>query len=963
MFEPVDDAGPASAFLGDFFTADSRYSGGERQLRYFTSVYVSTPGDARLANIIATLAAKSGPKVVLVDGHPRSGKTFLTAAAISKWIHSDPVRFAKKCWWTAGIDCRKVYDDPDADGPVDDVPTLANKIAAALEAHPHRADLQVVLLDDILGTNVLRPLGDSPDRLLPYFQFEDREANPWLRHLSDDCVLVITSRSLFFFVLESLLGSDVRGLATKQPVHCLRWGMFRPRDLSKVPPWGFDSATLEEINLRTWKEHPLLDQPNLFTQRQRNSLVIQSSPMTAFTQTQGRLTPLQKTAAAYVLFGEDLCTLADQVDRLSEGRQSGWPGPWHPDAGRKLRHAYAVAIAPGLVFLGDGAYTAIGLSQAESKSLAVSLYYTDDDLDLGRLPNEYYMVALNDHFGRSRRTEENVAGATSETYTASVVRAYKNILLPNGESHSDKSVKSLRLAVGLVLRGLIERARYSGTKPHWDELRGLPEFQNLLQWFHDATPDGCLLLTFEEKGECIDTREQYKPGLAAAISWALYKLDWKDRPQVGVSASAWFLQQVERFAHAGVADTPNDGRDWQMGWSSFSAFYSSFLQWAIQAAASGDDTSHELLRRIVDTSQFTPEARADIEVILRDEFSWALLEECYSVIDVGGANLGILNDPMPDPTASMTTADVVARVNLYFTLAWHNRWLDGYVGGAGRPEADAGPPPSHHHQVGAARRLAKDKWLEWANRAHQWQVRYHVWVTRMVREKPYLLDFNLEYHWRHFVTQKAQWMRDWSYQEDPLAYEQSWSEIAEGSPKPTHNEYLADIADILIGHPLLVPDDSVQPVNEGRAYYRRIRNILFLVATRAGWFPRLAPFLRNLGEKFPPGDGVTDTEREVNKYVLEAVFELHRQGMFEPIRLRRGRSEEGESLLEWCRNRLAETHKRAQADLEAAWQNYLDTLQKVTHDLDLLPPLNGWRQVLDEVTRATDAVLQIRGSH
>jgi hypothetical protein len=887
---------PADVFCEDFFLADGKHPNGTEAHRLFLNAFVPPP---RFASLKQWLTRCPGPpRLVFLDGHPCSGKTFSAARAVADLI--DEQRLTPDHWWTAGQDSYKVCPRYETD-----LGRAVAEVERQLVKCPHLKELRYVLLDDLLGTQRPRPLLTAKDlpvkdagALRPYFT-HDRDTNPWLRLLPDGCTVVITGRSLFFLILEAFLDLDVRNLgagpaAAAATTH--RWGTFRTHsgDLAGA----VDRTTVAEISKRNRANHPL---------KEHERLLFQAAPLLAFDFDPDHrpLGPEQtklRAIAAEVLFGEDMYTLAKLVGEF-RGKSRDWidAPQWSREARRKVETAYVMSLAPGLLFLGPEAHEALAIDRALGQQLADSLYFSDRELQSGRLPNELYMPALDKHLG---------------TYAPGAIEAFVACVRSTAEA-SNKSVSAFP-GIGLGLRGLIERGRCPYTHPPWEELRAIPAFIDLFQDYQTNQRKRDFLLDLEFSERVPRGAHESNPGLAAAVGWALYKFFRSEQHRrVRRAAQDWFQDCLQKLNHRLRDATPGADR----GWDTLAAFYSTFLQWAIKMRAVED---LNLVNEVVTGADLGRRRAPWLRLILDDQLVGAVLDRGYDLSDLTrDLESALTEKPSGDWDDAAKKRELATRL---LSLAWHNRWMgpSGALLKAWKAEALEATRRGDPEPV----RLQESAWKDFTDMARDWLEQHRDRALQLVREEPALIEFALQYHWCHFLTQRAVWMRDWCLEEDPNLYERSPGQITAGAPERRDNRLLADIADALIQGTAAHPGGP-----------RSVRNILLLIGSRWDRLPngRLVQLLDQVDHQLHAAG-----ERSALLYhVLQAIFELSRQGFLDPRRagLAPDRVTDCQAFLRWCWEKLNET------TVGSAWRSYREGLREVTHPLDLLPREDGWEDV------------------
>jgi hypothetical protein len=847
-------------FLDDFFEAGGYHPNGARALEHFRSAFVFPP---RFKNLVADLKPAIGEKkVVVVDGHPRSGKTWCVVKALEEVI--DQLELSPDEWWTSGLDSLKV-------SPTDasDLYNAACQVQLELAERPA---LRLLFLDDFFGTNQPRPLGSAvyDQSARPFFRWNEEE-NPWLQCLrgSSGYTLVITGRSLHLTLADILLDLKIRERATATSdiiVLNQRHGLFRTFD--KGEPFGaFEKETLKEVCKRNREHHPLKDDGD-------PDWLIIAAPLLAFDEDKDQhITEQQKEYAASALFGEDVESLAEKLTTVEElDVDSDILANWRYPTLDKLYKSYLVTIAPGLLFLDPSAYESLLIKEEISELVVRSLYLYEsiDEFRSGRLPNEFYMIAINEHL--ERRIDL-------------AARVFVQLVNPSGNE-----LEGTENIPALGIRGLLERGQHKRVSGALDRLLEVREFRELVDFYLRKKND-CLLHLERNKSDLnSDCLVRLNPGLAAAIGWALYNFFDRTEHRVRTTVVEWFPARFEALLRECnfQSSATESGLNITSG-RNVVATYSTFLQWVIKMDTAPVEDG--LLDNILKLPDKCPEVLEErLRIVLEDELLWALNLN-YDNLRTLPRVKEILEFISEERTSSATWTDKDTRlsVNRLFALAWHNEWLD---------KGDE----------------------DFREKASDWIQVFRQDILERINAKPELLDDNLRYHWCHFITQRAVWMRDWCFQNDPNEFERSYSQITRGSQNPDHNDLIADIATAL------VQNENISS--------RRIRNMLLLVGTRA---ERIREIGKITGEIDKLLDAKGCRDEDMAEAVLQAIFELARQGFLDKWS---GGIVGGFDL--WCQEKMNALH----AYLDEAWLPYWTELEDLTH-LDLLPRKEkGWMDVL-----------------
>ncbi|HJQ69151.1 MAG TPA: hypothetical protein VKA70_09275 [Blastocatellia bacterium] len=856
-------------FLEVFFQAGGNHPNPVEAMEHFHNAFVRPP---QFHNLIRELRPEQGrKKVVIVDGHPRSGKTFSVARAVAHLV--DELDSPNQ-WWTSGADSLAVFPSND-----DNLYDGALKVQSQLEEY---SSLKLVLLDDFLGTNQPRDLGRTPYDLSvrPFFVWD--EENPWLRCLSEGSTLIITARSLHLTLADLALDVKIRKGTNEVDVINVRnprRGIFRT--FEKGEHFGaFDEKNLRMVYAKNKKYHPL---------RTDLDWLIIAAPLLAFYKNEA-LSESQKEFAARILFSEDLEVIAEKVKQVENLKPDQAPADWRSRVLCQLYKTYLVAIAPGLLFLDKISYTSLGIDD-EVRDIVVEGLYLNESIDefcSGRLPNEFYMIAINEHLDKYIDLAASVF-AHVVNYPGSPKMKADNI-------------------PGLGLRGLLERGLHKKEKGAMERLLAVRDFTELVDLYLKQEPNCLLHLEYCKEPLSRRCSVVLSPGLSSSMGWALcnFFVDQPDRIREAITE--WFaprfkvmLDNLKYYESEwrtdpklAESDYKNTIPDYDSRWDVVPA-YSTFLQWVIKIDQS--PVTGGFLDQIIGLyNDYADGAKKELRIVLEDELLWAWGEGLLQLTQLPSVK-SILSflDPTERAQDGHDYDERVLLANRLFTLAWHNKWME----------------PSD-------RDLSAKAW--------GWLRHYSDKTLEYLEDQPALLDENLRYHWEHFITQRAAWMRDWCFQNDPTEFERSYSKVARGSDNPDHNELIFSIADKLI---------SGRDFNE-----RRIRNLFLLLGTRASRIQNIGV----IAEKIDWMIERNGNRRESISNLLQAIFELGRQGFLDDWS-----ENTTEPFRDWCKRKLHENKRY----IEAAWDRYWDELDKVTlTHLDLLPRQEkGWNDVLPKSLR------------
>ena len=846
--------GKIHPFVRDFFSAGGKHPTSEISQRHFARAFVSPVGFEALLDDLRPVQGQR--KIVVVDGHPRSGKTWCVLRALQQIIEEQGIVEGE--WWTAGMDSMAVFSDG-----LSDLHSGSKAVLAALEENRTRSRL--IFLDDFLGTNQLREMGASfLDRSVRPFLTWD-ENNPWMFHLAEGGTLVITGRSLHVTLVEMLLGINLRPPVSQRAnitVSNPRRGLFRTFDRNDL--YGaFNSTLLETVCELNVKYHPL---PHKTAEQQR--WFVMAAPILAFGHPRGiQMTNPTKRCAARILFGEDLDSLAHLLGRTMSIDNSLDKSSTSTNVLNDLLESYLVAIAPGLLFLDRAAYNSLGIAQQHAiDRIAVQglyLYESNAAFTCGRLPNEFYMTAIHDHLG---------------THLSEAATAFARLALRGNLNPPPKEL-------GLGLRGILERNLRTSdvaTLPLQDD----SEFATLLRIYQESYADALLSLEAGNFDDYSDLPSSLSPGLAAAIGCVGKFPEQFGPKKLDTVILVWFPRRFRELAKHG---TELAGQGDIIVVDDLIAVFSVFLQWVFELVRRDPSNGVALLNGYLnifeDLAEDFPELTNRLKIVIEDQCAWARIEELGHP-EVLERRLQFLSGDALSRCGNASEAYCLA--NRFFSLAWHNEWME------------------------------KDE-LTIATKAARWIDNVAEQALEIIEREPHLVADNLQYHWCHFITQRAAWMRDWVFHDDPIQFEREYSKVAYGCKSEKYNEHFAMIARAVIHHAQSDP--------------RSVRNVTLLLGTRAKRIPLLGELTGMLDSL------MADEKRSgtISVEVLMAIFELGRQGFLEAWS-----DNVTDEFRQWCKTVVEASHSVA----EQAWVPYYKELGRVTH-LDLLPnKYRGWPGVL-----------------
>jgi hypothetical protein len=575
---------------------------------YFEETFVC-PNDFDL--LVEAVGSISEPKLIVIDGHAKAGKTWYAAAAIAKVLDQNASADCKS--W--GEDSRELFDGPNS--PAKNVYSATVEVAGEMTLRQR----QLFFIDDLFGTVDLRSLGNGEDELLALATFFDADSvGPkclW-QLLHSGGTLVMTSRSSLLTAAEIILGCRIRPTKRSSALF-LRTprGLFRRKDGSVGG--SFDRTELEEIV----KRHKRQAEPNY-----------PLPDITAFAPDAPR--EIAARGIHEVLFGPDFDALAAAVEYLKHLKRRAEKagssnGAWESKLTRMCR-AYVLEIAPGLVFLGPAGYRTLGIeSDADIVSNDLYLRHQSGLNEYTRVPSEFYVEALRSHF-------KDPANIRAAVYAVQRVVRDEN----------------LQIAV----RGLLEQALAQFESP-----TDIPkELIDLVSCHPDP------LFDFElaaKAGQTLGREWILKPGFCSALAWALFQLP-AVRKTSGNNAITWIMTQL-KAAFRGWDNLASGDRDFLL------ASYSTFLHYGVSMETEGKRELN-FLNRLGDLVSEIGEGEAATKarMVLDDEIIWActalpkgdtlseleLVQRLRKRLAVEAEGQVELND--------WTVA------NRLFTIAWHN---------------------------------------------------------------------------------------------------------------------------------------------------------------------------------------------------------------------------------------------------------------------------------------------------
>lgn len=886
-------------FITDFYCADENYDNYQESLDHFLNAFVHPKEFDALRESI--LPERDTKKIVLVDGHPRSGKTWSVAYAVRDII-------AKSDWqledyWSSGVDSLKVF--PNSGCP------LLEGCRNTLAQLGGKKKKKLILLDDFLGTNTLRRVPAQSEVAECARLFEWTSTNPIVSAMEESSTLVITGRSLFFTLSELFLGLDIRPDGPSYEIKkdgirvlLFRSGLFRTLGTNDL--FGsFGPAQFAEVVSKNLQFHPLSSD---------RDWLLRDAPILAMGAKD--ITSKEETTAARVIFGDDLDTLAELIENRERDLSKFSKEALEDTELTHLDLLYAVCIAPGLLFVGPNAYASLGLGEKRARDILSDLYLfeSSEEFRSGRLPNEFYMRAVDIHLDVS-------LPVTS--------RAYRRIMLRNKGKFTD-----MRLAI----RGLIERGLEKEEAKKPNDIRNALESGDWLTDIKEYQEDSFdpLLhielegakLNYSEHLSLTDYKRQFQPGLLAAIGWVLYKFFSSgpgERLTVQKKVFDWLKDRFGNLLTEIAEDIGLDSEtseQFSLKWHEAVAIYSTVLQWTIEMGARQKSVGRSIndLSKVAETNLPSSDLRVLLEhIILIDELIWGCLEKGYALshMNVDALLRAVFKSPELQPFTEELRPRLI--VNFVFSASWHNSWLN---------EALRLEELTENYKKDHTRFMEVIEWVKLRELAANWME--HAWpqARDLAKRNPNLILDNLQYHWYHFITQYAQWMRNWCFEDNPIAFENERSQVARGSERPEDNNNLLELLSIVLADPDVSAD--------------HFRNCVFMICTRS---PSLSDGqVDDMIALFERRLEVAESSQK-NKEVTcfwSAIFELSRQGFLDDPVAGVETARCSESLRNWCRTKAEALSEYR----EQSWRHYYEELCNFSHELDLLPKrIGGWDDI------------------
>ncbi len=610
------------AFLADFFSG--RPAKGDTRLTdpvlHFEETFVAPTA---LPMVVETIGNNLGEtQLIVIDGHPRVGKTWFALAAIAKILDERPSVVA----WHGGLDSRALFAAGSSPQSVYDA-------LCRVETTVRSSAARLILLDDLFGTVTLRPLAkDQNDFSLlnAFFDDGDSEAG-FRRRLPKGTTILLTARSVLLTAVEIVLGRRLRSSSALR----ISFGLFRRPDGSVGGT--FNGTDLDEI----------------FRRNETKGYV--PPEMTALAPNAPREF-LEDPRVPRVLFRPEFDALASLLARWSwTARKLN-----ASDAETRLSalsRAYVLELASGLVFLGPAGYRALGIGDI-AKALSDDLYIVHERglKEFCRVPNEVYVRALRRHL-------------SSAASIKTAVRAVQRVVSKKDLGIATRGL--LELAISQVSLGEEAKSDF-GLDDALSGLQDIPlELKDLVKECDDP------LLHLESTGHLPDgvgPELIRKPGFCSAVGWALVKLPAFSIPSAQ-EVTSWIIGQLKTAFREWGESSPEQI-------DALLASYSTFLHWGVvmETEAEKNDLDACLknhfkeldflgaLGRIVDDLE--GDAARQVRMVLDDELIWACTALPSKSLPQHSL-VSALRAALILEAASAAELDPFTIANRFFTLSWH----------------------------------------------------------------------------------------------------------------------------------------------------------------------------------------------------------------------------------------------------------------------------------------------------
>lgn len=842
----------------------------DENIDFIIDTYVKTPKIESLYNIVKPEPNKK--KVVLIDGHPRTGKTWLAQALVCKRI--DELK-TNKTIWHSGIDSIKIFKNLGTDE------TIFNGFKKLQEEFSTNSDIQkkdFFLIDDFFGTNRLRPFGTDiceKEKIEPFLKLNDNPNNhPIIKLLPKSCTLIFTSRSLFVYLLYTTYSVKLplnRISFNSGEFIPIKWGVFQTLDKEKIAG-SFNIHAIDTIYNKI-SSFQLNSDFNFIT-------LVKHSPIISFSTIYNNDDESLEEEVGELLFGEDIDTLKRmiiEVQSLTSSRNE------YSNLYYKLIRLYFLIISPNLFFNNRKLFLTFTNGE-ETDSLSHALYYSEEELKSTRIPSIYYFKAVNRHL------ENNLEFALQ-------------IL-------EELSKQNKIEAIHILFRGFAEKALSNSST--WElhsqlvkHIRGSSELTNL---FNKALNDKILQIEFhadETKDIKINFPRKPNPIFFSYSSWCINELLRND-------VHYEYIQKIYRSKYLSyfIKEVNKAGKNTVIS-DKLLAGFSTFLQWNLKNRQLKPNVIEKMGYKIY--SKISRSSLMDrITTILEDELIWALFEK-INTSDQRIPPTELLKINFIRSTFLQSFENVNFReiryidLNRYFSLIWHNEWM----------------MPSEEKVT-----------IDYYPIINKWCNNYHGFLTISnvnIEDVIGYLIKNFIYHWYHFITQRAIWLRDWCLSKDPLEAERNYetTQITMGSKNPIDHKKLFELFCQLSAN---ISDKSPHMKS-------LFKTTFFFISLRTAVIENseegktLSNYYRNILYQ-------RINNKEIHESLLIASFELSRHGFLQPW---------SEIISEEHKIFIMEIINKNSDLLAQAWKKYYSELEICLNEYDFIPQKdNGWLSIFPQ---------------
>jgi len=712
------------SFISDFFQSL------EGQTTVTASTYFKLFREPpNFQSLVKGFSESSYPRVVLLDGQSRAGKTWTGLGLIKRLLEKGLVDGV----WSAGEDSSSVFTQG-RKTVEDGINWVAQSLTSLWNRKPPTPGYRLIIfLDDFFGSAWLRPLtsDEKARELVRNVLTIGDDRNPLLQALRSvanvQATLVMTGRSSIFSLAETRLGAWLgdRFARNEQAFFQHLTGELIGEGTAE---W-LDSCLKAHKNFSA--EHPEFELP----------------PLTAFTAT--CLDEDEEHAMPQIFFGGDLRAILEELSREEEATKA-YHGFLLADSTTRVRRLLLTYVAPALVLPLPWIDACIVDEQSRSTVRSLLSLQPESHGDFAlRVPNRYYLRAIQ---------EELLDPDSLELLTDSLI------------AHADSGLSSeCNLHLPILSRGVIERGLESVIEIREIDKQGgaklrerlanrvadLPGAQEepLLKW-ETALIRGSL--DSNEITEVIET-VPLRRGLASAIGWGLYRFG--TIPLAAEDSKSAAITRICSAFQLRANNVDNDQRE------ALIVSYSNFIRWAAQMdPAPTEGSPIDKLSKIVESidSDLTKDK---MQMVLEDALIWADSYQVKKDVPIVSVDrlpaVRQLWHSLEFDTLDKTDLELddSCLVNRLFSLEWHNEWKERSSG--------------YKKEV-----------------LHHWLQKNSQRGLDLIGSKPTLLDDNLNYHWSHMITQWSVWARDWCFAQDPNQHEYQKELIGCADQKNNHGIHL-----------------------------------------------------------------------------------------------------------------------------------------------------------------------------